>query len=427
MRLPSGENATLADRALVTAQRLAERLARGRVPQPQRLVLRARDDALAVRRERDARDRALVAAQRLADRLARWPRPTAAASCPTSPRRCACRPARTRRSQTSPSWPRSGSPTGWPVAASHSRSVLSTEPETMRLPSGENATLVTSSLVPAQRLADRLAGGRVPQPQRACRPEPETMRLPSGENATLETAVLVPAQRLADRLAGGRVPQPQRLVHRSPRRCACRPARTRRSRPRPRAAQRLAERLPGCRVPQPQRLVATSPRRCACRPARTRRSRPRPRGRAAARRSAGPSPRPTAAASCRRSPRRCACRPARTRRSRPSPRGRAAARRAAGRSRRPTAAASCPRSPRRCACRRARTRRSRPSLVAAQRLAHRLAGGRVPQPQRLVQEPETMRLPSGENATLETQSSWPRSGSPTGWPVAASHSRSVLS
>ena len=42
-------------------------------------------------------------------------------------------------------------------------------------------------------------------------------------------------------------------------------------------------------------------------------------------------------------------------------------------------------------------------------------------------EPETRRWPSGENATLVTSASWPRSGSPTGWPVAASHNRSVLS
>ena len=63
MRLPSGENATLADASLVAAQRLADRLAGGRVPQPQRVVLGARDDAPAVRREGDARDRSLVAAQ----------------------------------------------------------------------------------------------------------------------------------------------------------------------------------------------------------------------------------------------------------------------------------------------------------------------------------------------------------------------------
>ena len=41
--------------------------------------------------------------------------------------------------------------------------------------------------------------------------------------------------------------------------------------------------------------------------------------------------------------------------------------------------------------------------------------------------PETIRCPSGLNATLHTASVWPVSGWPTGWPVAASHSRTVLS
>ena len=41
--------------------------------------------------------------------------------------------------------------------------------------------------------------------------------------------------------------------------------------------------------------------------------------------------------------------------------------------------------------------------------------------------PEAIRVPSGLNATLDTASSWPRSGSPIGCPVAASHNRTVLS
>ena len=61
-------------------------------------------------------------------------------------------------------WPVSGSPTGWPVAASHSRTVLSPLPEAMRVPSGLNATLRHAVRVAGQRLADGLAGGRVPQP-----------------------------------------------------------------------------------------------------------------------------------------------------------------------------------------------------------------------------------------------------------------------
>ena len=54
--------------------------------------------------------------------------------------------------------------------------------------------------------------------------------------------------------------------------------------------------------------------------------------------------------------------------------------------------------------------------VAGQRLADGLAGVGVPHPHRLSPLPETMRLPSGLNATLLTQSVWPVSGWPTGWP-----------
>ena len=38
-----------------------------------------------------------------------------------------------------------------------------------------------------------------------------------------------------------------------------------------------------------------------------------------------------------------------------------------------------------------------------------------------------MRVPSGLNAALDTASSWPLSGSPIGWPLAASQIRAVLS
>ena len=41
--------------------------------------------------------------------------------------------------------------------------------------------------------------------------------------------------------------------------------------------------------------------------------------------------------------------------------------------------------------------------------------------------PETMRLPSGLNATLDTAAVWPLSGWPIGWPVSASHTFTVLS
>ena len=98
MRLPSGLNATLLHRVGVAGERIAEGLAGVGVPQPHRVVGAAGGDALAVGAERHAEHRVGVAGQRAA-------------------------------------------PIGWPVAASHSRTVLSSLPEAMRLPSGLNATL----------------------------------------------------------------------------------------------------------------------------------------------------------------------------------------------------------------------------------------------------------------------------------------------
>ena len=58
-----------------------------------------------------------------------------------------------------------GGPIGWPVAASHSRAVLSRHPVRMVLPSGLNATDVDRVRM-LQGLADGPAGGGVPQPRR---------------------------------------------------------------------------------------------------------------------------------------------------------------------------------------------------------------------------------------------------------------------
>ena len=46
---------------------------------------------------------------------------------------------------TQSEWPLSGSPCGAPVAASQSRTVLSSEPDATSLPSGEKATELTLS------------------------------------------------------------------------------------------------------------------------------------------------------------------------------------------------------------------------------------------------------------------------------------------
>ena len=98
--MPSGLNATLDTASVWPVSGCADRLAGVGVPQPHRVVVTAGDDALAVGAERHAVHRV----------------------------RCG-------RSAAGRS--------GWPVAASHSRTVLSSLPETMRLPSGLNATLNT--------------------------------------------------------------------------------------------------------------------------------------------------------------------------------------------------------------------------------------------------------------------------------------------
>src|SRR6476646_10316785 len=108
-------------------------------------------------------------------------------------------------------WPVSGGPMGWPVSASHSRTVLS-PPETMRFPSGLNATLYTAPVWP-------VSGAPMGWPvsafhiRRVLSSLPETIRLPSGLNATLYTAPVWPVSGAdADGLAAVGVPNPHRLV-----------------------------------------------------------------------------------------------------------------------------------------------------------------------------------------------------------------------
>src|SRR5262249_49656115 len=77
-----------------------------------------------------------------------------------------------------------GLPIGWPVAASHTRKVLSAEAETMRLPSRENDAPLTAPVCP-------LSGSPIGWPVAASHMrkvsscEAVTMSLPSGENDAL--------------------------------------------------------------------------------------------------------------------------------------------------------------------------------------------------------------------------------------------------
>ena len=106
-------------------------------------------------------------------------------------------------------WPTSGGPIGWPVTASHTRTVV-LPAETIRLPSELNVTLDTGSVV--------VIGGPIgfPVPASHCRTVlsqlPETIRDPSELNATLLYPVGVTGEGLAARLAGVGVPHPHGLV-----------------------------------------------------------------------------------------------------------------------------------------------------------------------------------------------------------------------
>jgi hypothetical protein len=72
-------------------------------------------------------------------------------------------------------------------------------------------------------------------------------------------------------------------------------------------------------------------------------------------------------------------------------------------------------------------RRAHDAIHAIERCAHLPAGLGIHNRAVLSQDAVMMRVPSRLNAALVTRSVWPMSGSPTGRPVSASHSRAVLS
>jgi hypothetical protein len=107
--------------------------------------------------------------------------------------------------------PVSGGPIGAPVSASHSRTVLSTPPETMRRPSRLKRHTEYPAGVPGQRGVDRRAGAGVPQPYRAIDAAGHDAA-PVGAERHTDHLVGVPGQRGADLLAGAGVPQPHLAV-----------------------------------------------------------------------------------------------------------------------------------------------------------------------------------------------------------------------
>ena len=141
MRCPSGLNATLYTVSVWPVSGWPMGLAGVGVPQPHRLVGTAGGDARAVGAERHAVHRVRVAGQRLADGLAgvRVPHPHRLVDAagddalPVGAERHAAHPVRVAGERLAD---------GSAGAASHSRTVLSELPETIRVPSGLNATLI---------------------------------------------------------------------------------------------------------------------------------------------------------------------------------------------------------------------------------------------------------------------------------------------
>ncbi len=209
----------------------------------------------AVGAERHAVHRVGVAGQRRRRSVGRCRRPTAAPCCRQLPEAMRVPSGLNATLDTASVWPVSGSPMGWPVSASHSRTVLSSLPEAMPVPVGAERHADHRVGVAGERVADGLAGVGVPQPHRvvvtagddagavgaerhavtprrcgrsAAAPTgwpvsashsrtvlsslPETMRVPVGAERHAGHRVGVAGERLADGLAGVGVPQPHRVV-----------------------------------------------------------------------------------------------------------------------------------------------------------------------------------------------------------------------
>ena len=147
--MPVGAERHTAHRAGVAGERVADGLAGVGVPQPHRAVVAAGGEPVPVGAERHTAHRVGVAGERLAEG---WPvsashSRTVLSSLPEASR---CPSGLNATLFTASVWPVSGSPMGWPVSASHSRTVLSSLPEASRCPSGLNATLYTVSVWPVR-------------------------------------------------------------------------------------------------------------------------------------------------------------------------------------------------------------------------------------------------------------------------------------
>ena len=148
--VPSGLNATEYDQVGVAGERVADRPAGGHVPQPHRAILAAAGQGRAVRAERHREDRAGVAGERAADLPAggHVPQPHRAVVAAAGQGR-AVRAERHRVHLAGVAGERAADRRR--VATSHSRTAPLESPLARVLPSGLNATAVTTSLAVGQR------------------------------------------------------------------------------------------------------------------------------------------------------------------------------------------------------------------------------------------------------------------------------------
>ncbi len=163
-----------------------ELLATRRVPHPNRVVPGPADDARAIRREPGGPDGPLMAAQDqelLATR--RVPHPNRVVLGPAHDARAI---RREPGGSDASSWPRR-TKSSLPLAASHTRTVWSSDPLTMRAPSGENPAALDGPLMAAQD-QELLAARRVPHPNRVVQGPADDARAIRREPGGMDRALM---------------------------------------------------------------------------------------------------------------------------------------------------------------------------------------------------------------------------------------------
>ena len=194
-------------RAGVAGERVADRGAGGQVPHPHRPVVAAGDDhraAVQLGRPPPRVTQLGVAGERVADRGAggQVPHPHRPSSLPeTTTGRPSSSP--TATAVTPPVWPVNGSPTGVPVARSHTRTVRSSLPETTtgRPSSSPTATAFTAPVWPVNGSPTGVPVARShTRTVRSALPETTTGRPSSSADRHRGHPAGVAGERVADRV-----------------------------------------------------------------------------------------------------------------------------------------------------------------------------------------------------------------------------------